>query len=217
MVKGLDKFREHFAVYSDRYVLIGGVASELVMREAGVPFRATRDLDMVLCIEALDGDFVREFWEFIKNGGYQHQQKSTGEKQFYRFTSPSNKGFPEMLELFSRNPYDLELGDDSHLTPIPVDEDLSSLSAILMNSDYYQFIHNHTQQIDGISVVSEACLIPLKAKAWLDLSQRKESGEKIDSKNIKKHRNDIFRLFQILSPDSRISLPDSIGNDMQRF
>lgn len=31
-------------------------------------------------------------------------------------------------------------------------------------------------------------------KAWLDLSERKAAGEDIDSKNIKKHKNDVFRL-----------------------
>jgi hypothetical protein len=217
MVKGLDKFREHFAGFSDRYVLIGGVASDLVMREAGVPFRATKDLDIVLCVETMDGVFVRAFWVFVEQGGYQHQQKSTGKNVFYRFNNPANKDFPAMLELFSRNPDNLILGDDSHLTPIPVDEDLSSLSAILLDGDYYQFIHAHTLLIDSLPVVSEVCLIPLKTKAWVDLSQRRNAGERIDSRDIKKHQNDIFRLFQILSPDLRTTLPESIGHDMQEF
>jgi hypothetical protein len=33
MVNGLDRFREHFAAYTDRYVLIGGTASSLAMEE----------------------------------------------------------------------------------------------------------------------------------------------------------------------------------------
>lgn len=217
MVKGLDKFRDHFAGFTDQYVLIGGVASDLVMERAGAGFRATRDLDIVLCVEALDEDFIRAFWAFIKLGGYQHQQKSTGKKIFYRFNRPADADFPYMLELFSRNPDGLILGDDSHLTPIPVDEDISSLSAILLDEDYYQFIHEHKQIIDEVPVVSEACLIPLKAKAWLDLSQRLEAGEKIDSKNIKKHRNDVFRLFQIMSPELRVKLPVNVVQDIQLF
>lgn len=40
--------------------------------------------------------------------------------------------------------------------------------------------------IDGISVLSAECLIPFKAKAWLDLTERKAKGEKVDSRNIKK-------------------------------
>lgn len=58
MVKGLDIFREHFKGFEDRYVLIGGTASSIVMEEAGADFRATKDLDIVLCIESLDSDFA---------------------------------------------------------------------------------------------------------------------------------------------------------------
>lgn len=53
MVKGLDVFRGHFAGYEDQYVLIGGTAATLAMAEAGLEFRATKDLDIVLHIEAL--------------------------------------------------------------------------------------------------------------------------------------------------------------------
>ena len=62
MVTGLDLFKEHFRPYADRYVLIGGTACMLALEEAGLPFRATKDLDIVLCIEALDKTFVAAFW-----------------------------------------------------------------------------------------------------------------------------------------------------------
>ena len=52
MVRGLDLFREHFKDFADRYVLIGGTACDLIMSEVGLQFRATKDLDIVLCIES---------------------------------------------------------------------------------------------------------------------------------------------------------------------
>ena len=217
MIKGMDKFRQHFESFSDRYVLIGGAASELVMAEAGVDFRATKDLDIVLCLEALDKDFVDAFWAFIKAGGYQNQQRSTGKKIFYRFNHPEDNDFPFMLELFSRAPDLLAPGNDSHLTPISIDEDVSSLSAILLNEDYYQFLHDHKHEIDGVTVVDVVALIPLKARAWLDLTARQQAGEEIDAKDIKKHKNDVFRLFQIISPNLRIQLPESIAHDLQNY
>jgi len=217
MIKGLDKFREHFAGFADRYVLIGGAAADLVMDEAGVDFRATKDLDIVLCIEALDTSFADAFWAFVKAGGYQNQQRSTGNKVFYRFDKPGDSDYPFMLELFSRTPDALVLADDSHLTPIPITEDVSSLSAILLDDDYYQFLHQNKTEIDSVPVVTGACLIPLKAKAWLDLNRRRDAGEEIKSKDIKKHKNDIFRLFQILSPELRIELPDTIAQDMEQY
>jgi len=53
VVEGLDRFGEHFAAYTDQYLLIGGAACTLAMDEAGQPFRATKDLDIVLCLESL--------------------------------------------------------------------------------------------------------------------------------------------------------------------
>jgi hypothetical protein len=80
MVKGLDRFKEHFAEYSDRYVLIGGTASSMSMEEVGVEFRGTKDLDLVLCVEAFDPQFAEVFWEFIRLGKYETRQKSTGKR-----------------------------------------------------------------------------------------------------------------------------------------
>lgn len=76
MVKGIDQFKTHFAGFNDRYVLIGGAACYLAMEEAGLHFRVTKDLDIVLCVEALDVEFVSAFWDFVKKGGYQNRQRS---------------------------------------------------------------------------------------------------------------------------------------------
>ncbi|MHC1729178.1 MAG: hypothetical protein AB9866_24805 [Syntrophobacteraceae bacterium] len=217
MVKGMDQFREHFRGLEDRYVLIGGAACDLLMEEAGLDFRATKDLDIVLCVEVLDAAFVRAFWEFVKKGGYKNQQKSTGKKLFYRFKEPQEESFPWMLELFSRVPDALNLVDESHLTPIPAAEELSSLSAILPDEDYYSFIHGSKRLIQGLMAVTPECLVPLKARAWLDLTGRKATGEGIDDKTIKKHKNDVFRLFQLLSSGTQVKLPGSISDDLSRF
>lgn len=217
MVTGLDLFKEHFRPYADRYVLIGGTACELALEEADLSFRATRDLDIVLCIEALDRTFVEAFWEFVRAGKYEIQQKATGSRQFYRFKEPATKGYPFMLELFSRAPDMLRLADDSHLTPIPTDEEFASLSAILLDDDYYHFLHSGKKDSDGLSFVGPEHLIPLKAHAWLDLNRRKEQGESIDSKDIKKHKNDVFRLYQILNPDFAGDIPDKVKEDLREF
>jgi hypothetical protein len=217
MVKGLGLFREHFREYADRYVLIGGTACDLVMSEAGLDFRATKDLDIVLRVEALDKVFVEAFWTFVRDGKYQLQEKSTGEKKYYRFQKPETEGYPFMLELFSRVPDALSLADDSHLTPIPTDEEVSSLSAILLSDDYYSFLNAGKKELDGLSLVGPEHLVPLKARAWLDLSKRKDQGEDVDSKSIKKHKNDVFRLYQILSPDFDGEVPDSIKDDLREF
>lgn len=72
MVKGLDLFRDWFAGYSEQYVLIGGTAATLAMQGAGLSFRGTKDLDVVLHVEALSPEFGKTFWEFIQAGGYEN-------------------------------------------------------------------------------------------------------------------------------------------------
>ena len=217
MVKGLEIFREHFRNYADRFVLIGGAACDIAMTGAGLAFRATKDLDIVLYVEALDAAFVRAFWEFVRAGGYEVQEKSTGEKQFYRFQKPTNADYPFMLELFSRQPDVLRIAEGSHLTPLPTEEDTSSLSAILLDNDYYAFIRASRQEIDGLPMVGVAQLIALKARAWLDLTERATRGEQIDSKTIKKHKNDVFRLYQILDPVSDPEAPGAVKKDISEF
>lgn len=217
MVKGLEVFREHFRNFADHYVLIGGAACDIAMTSAGLAFRATKDLDIVLYLEALDAEFVRAFWEFVRVGGYEIQEKSTGEKQFYRFQKPTNADYPFMLELFSRQPDVLQVPEGSHLTPLPIQEDVSSLSAILLDSDYYDFIRAGRQEIDGLPMIGAAQLIALKARAWLDLTEREKRGEKIDSKTIKKHKNDVFRLYQILDPATDPGAPEAVEKDIGEF
>ena len=103
MVRGLDIFQERFAAYVDQYVLIGGTAASLTMEEAGLEFRATKDLDIVLHVEALTPAFGEAFWKFDEDGGYEIRHASdTGKPIFYRFKKPADARYPEMLELFAR-------------------------------------------------------------------------------------------------------------------
>ena len=103
MVRGLDIFQRWFAAYADQYVLIGGTAASLTMEDAGLTFRATKDLDIVLHVDALTPAFGDAFWKFVETGGYEIRQHSdTGQPMFYRFQKPSDDRYPAMLELFAR-------------------------------------------------------------------------------------------------------------------
>lgn len=217
MVNGLELFKKHFTPYVDQYVLIGGTACTVIMQEAGLDFRATKDLDIVLYVEALHENFFRAFWQFLEGGGYKNKQHSTSKEIFYRFSSPTSRDYPTMLELFSRTPDNVKFSGQGHLTPIPVDEAIASLSAILLNESYYHFIHDGKLTIDGLSILNASHLIPIKARAHIDLADRKKNGENIDDRDIRKHKNDIFRLFQLLSSDTRINLPSPIHNDFKIF
>ena len=95
--------------------------------------------------------------------------------------------------------------------------DLSSLSAILLDDEYYKLLCNGRTMIDGITILDAGYLILFKAKAWLDLSLRKTAGEHVDSKNLRKHKNDIFRLSTLLGRNLHIPVSAQIMNDFQSF
>jgi hypothetical protein len=217
VVRGLNVFRERFAGFEDRYVLIGGAAVEIAMDAAALQFRVTKDLDIVLHVESLDVEFAQAFWAFVIDGGYEFREKSTGKPTLYRFTKPSDESFPYMIELFSRRPELIEPPAGCHLTPLPIAEEVSSLSAILLDEEYYEFVQEGTRVEGGLSVLAPEYIVPLKARAWIDLTERHERGEAVSRDDIKKHRNDIIRLSQLISPGARIALPDAIGGDMKEF
>lgn len=219
MVKGIESFREWFRGYEEQYAIIGGTACDLLMTDEGLDFRATKDIDLVLIVEAVNAAFGRRFWEYVSAAGYEHRDKSTGEQQFYRFMKPQSREYPTMIELFTRKPDTIILPENAVLSPLPIDEDISSLSAILLNDDYYEFLIQGRIQVAGITVLDAPHLIPFKAKAWMELSDRKMAGEQVDSKNIRKHKNDLFRLTELLDLNKKISIhvPDAVLTDMRVF
>ena len=216
MIKGLEIFSEFFRGYQNQYVLIGGAACDIVFREVDLSFRATKDLDMVLIVEALTPAFGRRFWDFIGEGGYVNRAKSTGTPQFFRFDKPKVSGFPYMIELFSKSESVFD-NEARGCIPIHIGDEISSLSAILLNNDYYQLLLSGKTVVAELPVLPHTHLVLFKAKAWLDLTERKLSGQQIDEKDIRKHKNDVARLAMLLSGNEAIDIPISIRADMTHF
>jgi hypothetical protein len=198
VVGGLERFRDHFKEHVHQYALIGGSACDLLMEQAGLTFRATKDLDIVLIVEELDAGFGRSCWQFIRAGRYAVAQSGEGKSTYYRFVSPRAAGFPSMLEVLSIRPEGIPPSEDVHITPIPFDEGISSLSAILLQEEYYAFLKAGIRLVDGISVVGPEHLVPLKAR--LARSQGTEGGRPRHSQQ--RHQQTSQRRFQAL-PDTR--------------
>jgi len=217
MVIGIDVFREFFKDFSDSYLIIGGTACDIIIEEAGFTPRATDDIDMILIIEALSPEFVKRFWEFIKTGNYTIRQIEEGKRNCYRFADPKEKSFPFQIELFSKVPDIIELDPDAHITPVPVEEGLSNLSAILLNDDYYKFALKQSTNKEGIHVANVEAIICLKAFAYLDNTKRKNDGQDVKQRDIDKHKYDVFRMVFMLKPDDVFELPDDIKTDLQHF
>ncbi len=68
MVKGVNLFRDRFRQFESSFTLIGGAACDEWFTAQGLPFRATKDLDIVLMIEVLDRAFVATMRSFVEKG-----------------------------------------------------------------------------------------------------------------------------------------------------
>lgn len=217
MVRGLDVWKDYFADYTDSYVLIGGAACNIYEEEFAMNPRATKDLDLILVVEALSPEFGSRFWDFIREGNYTSRQIGNHGHEYYRFINPENRAYPQQIELFARRTGLLTLPADANIEPIHIDDELSSLSAILMDDDYYQFTLSNSQVVDGVHLANVETLICLKAKAYLDLDTRKQAGEAVDNRNIEKHKKDIMYLAAMIPGDASYQLPDSIKEDIKAF
>ena len=226
-MEGLVKFREAFAEYSENYVVIGGAACDITMTNTVVRPRATHDIDMIVIVENMTEAFANRFWQFVREAGYRPEKRKqeAGEPpryEMYRFLDGKD-GYPEMIELLSRHPDVLGEPKGFVIEPIPTDEDVSSLSAIIMDDDYYHFrrqrqmcIRDSSQLTDGIRHANSAALIALKARAYLNLMADKRDGKHVNTKDIKKHRSDILKNVVIMTEDN-IEAPASIVACIREF
>lgn len=58
MVNGFTKFKERFQGFENQYVIIGGTACDLIMENEELPFRATKDVDIVLIVESITAELA---------------------------------------------------------------------------------------------------------------------------------------------------------------
>ena len=90
-----------------------------------------------------------------------------------------------MIELLSRHPDVLGSPHGLVIEPIPTEEAVSSLSAIIMDDDFYDFTVRHSRVTDGIRYADPAALIALKAKAYLNLREDKEPAGMLTAKTLR--------------------------------
>ena len=219
-MEGLEKFQEAFAEFSDNYVIIGGTACEITMTGTAVRPRATHDIDMIVVVEKMTPEFGTRFWRFVQEAGYRPEKRKTTEGEpakyeMYRFVD-GNPGYPEMIEILSRHPDMLGEPKGLKIEPIPIDEDVSSLSSIIMDDDFYYFTLEHSSIDRGVRHADSASLVALKARAYLNLLQDKADGRHVNSKDIKKHRSDVLKSVAIME-NEEVQAPDSIVDCIHEF
>lgn len=132
---------------------------------------------MVIVAEAFDRDFYERFVDFVKTGGYRHKGKAD-KYELYRFEDPSNPSFPPKIEFLSRRPENLA-GIESTLGRFQTIDASGSLSAILLDDDYYALLENGITEIEGLPVLSLEYLPVFKMHAWANISDDKAAGLRV--------------------------------------
>ena len=183
--------------------------------------RATDDIDMILVVEKMTPEFGQRFWEFIDEGKYENLQRKRDDKEpvteLFRFLEPKN-GFPVQIELLSKYPDVLGVPTGFHLTPIPVGEEIPSLSAILLDEEYYRHTIDSSIIEEGICIANPLSLLCLKVKAFLNLTEEKKINPNVRSADIKKHRDDVFKLLAMrIDPFTPVELSATMKDEVSVF
>lgn len=214
-VHGIKHFTDFFAQLSEHYVIIGGIATNFFLLANDLITRRTKDIDLVVLANP-NQRFADKLRDYVTQGRYQIEADSTGKKRNYRFRNPDDAVYPKQIEIFSTAPLELALSADQRIVPFVTSPGLESLSAILMDADYFALVKSTNTIQGGVPLLSSNGLIPLKVRAFIDLDSRRRQGERIDQSDIKKHRNDIIRLAQTLDLGV-FEIPESIKNDLRAF
>ena len=217
MVKGLEKFSEYFRDFADRYVIIGGTACDVWFQSFYRPFSRTKDIDVVLVAEKLDREFRARLREFEKAGRYESPQHASGNgRTFYRYFKPGEPDFPAQIEIFCRDGSPSMQSGKKKTAPLLIGGQPASLSAILMDDDYFNMVCAHVQTRKELSIADVDALIALKVKAYLNIRDEQFGSSNVSS-DATKHRNDVFRLTYLITESPLEEFPDSILQDIRQF
>jgi hypothetical protein len=212
-VLGLDVFARYFSSFSDCYCLIGGAALSLIYDHHGLSSRATKDLDVVVLLNAKTPTFVKAISRFIEEGGYQVATASPNYCS-YRFAKPQNGAFPKQVEIFTKSQA-LGLTLKSSVQHLSLEAGVS-FSSIVLDPVYFDYITAHSTRGE-MTYIEDYAIVPLKAKAYLEnkkLLLARVPG--IYEDTVRKHARDVIRFVQDF-PLQKISLPPPIKQDCEAF
>lgn len=220
-VRGVERFADAMSNCEGSYVLIGGGACSVLFDSEGDSFRATEDLDVVVIVDRNCIEFATALWAFIKSVGYEIGKTADGKCTYYRFRMPEGSrralDYPGQIELFARHP-DFTLEDEtSEVAPLSFDGAISSLSAIILDDGYYEFIRDSATNIGGITLLDVLHIIPLKMRAHIDINRSYEEGRHCNDIDRRKHRSDVARLAGLLSSSARLELTGQMRVDAEDF
>jgi len=207
---GLSHFQDYCKDFAEEYVVVGGFATIMLLdRELEGHGKATFDIDLVL-LTTTSKAMTKKNKQYILEGEYTIQKGNKDQYHYYRFIEPKKPNFAKEIELFASNENDLELDDTQRIIPIDPEEGLYSLSAIMLDPEYFNMIKNNVVKDLRAPCTNTQATIMLKMSAFRDL---KENG----SKKWKKHRSDILKLSLLLTGEEKIEFVGRMKDDFDSF
>ena len=207
---GLSHFQDYCKDLDEHYVVVGGFATLMLLdSELENHGKATFDIDLVL-LTSNSAEMTKRIKKYVKEGGYKIQTGSKDQYQYYRFVEPQKENFAKEIELFASNENSLELEDEQRIIPVDPEEGLYSLSAIMLDPEYFEMIKNNVDKNHRAPCTNTQATIMLKMSAFYDLKNR-------DEKKKKKHRRDILKLALLLTGDEQIKLVGRMVQDFDVF
>lgn len=207
---GLNHFQDYCKDLDDHYVVVGGFATLMLLdSELENHGKATFDIDLVL-LTTNSTEMTQRIKEYVKEGEYKIQIGSKEQYQYYRFIEPQKKNFAKEIELFASNENSLELEDGQRVIPIDAEVGLYSLSAIMLDLEYFEMIKNNVEKKHRAPCTNVQATIMLKMSAFYDLKKR-------DDSKWKKHRRDILKLALLLTGEEKIQLVGRMEQDFDTF
>ena len=207
---GLNHFQDYCKDLDDHYVVVGGFATLMLLdSELENHGKATFDIDLVL-LTTNSMEMTQRIKEYVKEGEYKIQIGSKEQYQYYRFIEPQKKNFAKEIELFASNENSLGLEDGQRVIPIDPGVGLYSLSAIMLDLEYFEMIKNNVEKKHRAPCTNVQATIMLKMSAFYDLKKR-------DDSKWKKHRRDILKLALLLTGEEKIQLVGRMEQDFDTF
>lgn len=207
---GLNHFQDYCKDLDDHYVVVGGFATLMLLdSELENHGKATFDIDLVL-LTTNSMEMTQRIKEYVKEGEYKIQISSKEQYQYYRFIEPQKNNFAKEIELFASNENSLELEDGQRVIPIDAGVGLYSLSAIMLDLEYFEMIKNNVEKKHRAPCTNVQATIMLKMSAFYDLKKR-------DDSKWKKHRRDILKLALLLTGEEKIQLVGRMEQDFDTF
>lgn len=165
---GLSHFQEYCKEFDEHYVVVGGFATVMLLdEELGEGHgKATFDIDLVLLTNN-SVELAQRIKQYITDGKYDIQVGEKDQYKYYRFNNPKEENFAKEIELFASNENELKLDDGQRILPIDPEEGLYSLSAIMLDSEYFEMIKSNINKSAEAPCTNTQATIMLKCLLFM--------------------------------------------------